>query len=379
MVPKKTLTLCFVSLNACGAIAGVDCGHVGGIERQQSIMTHWLSKQGHSISVITWDEGPDMLAQVNDIKIHKICKRTDGVRGLRFFYPRWSSLCQAMKEADADIYCYNNGDLLLGQIVLWAHLHGKKVAFTVASDPACQSTLPTLKSMRERVLYKYGLLHCDSIITQTVKQQRMLEQDFGLQSIKIPMPCQFFNDNRILEQKQRMKHPLRILWIGRISKEKRLEWLLECAPFFEDVVFDVIGNANTGNKYSDELIERAKKIKNITLHGRIEHSKISSFYNNAALLINTSEYEGFPNTFLEAWSMGVPVISTVDPDGIIEKRQLGVVVDSVQSIVGAIKRLRDDSEQYEAMSLNAHRYFEAHHTVDFVLPKFESAFCNLLV
>ena len=49
--------VCFVSPFAYGALAGVDTGHIGGIETQTSLMARWLAARGCSVSMVTWDEG----------------------------------------------------------------------------------------------------------------------------------------------------------------------------------------------------------------------------------------------------------------------------------------------------------------------------------
>jgi len=63
--------------------------------------------------------------------------------------------------------------------------------------------------------------------------------------------------------------------------------------------------------------------------GKLPFEETLKIFDGATLFVNTSksESEGFPNTYIQAWLRGVPVISfDVDPDGVIAKNGLGKVV-----------------------------------------------------
>jgi glycosyltransferase involved in cell wall biosynthesis len=73
--------------------------------------------------------------------------------------------------------------------------------------------------------------------------------------------------------------------------------------------------------------------------GRRPHDEVSSVLSRAALLVNTSEVEGFPNAYLEAWNHGVPVVTFNDVDGIIAANRIGVVVASLEQMVNTVRTL----------------------------------------
>jgi glycosyltransferase involved in cell wall biosynthesis len=362
--------ICFVAHNAYGALAGLDTGHIGGIERQQALMAHWLADHGHHVSMITWDEGHgDCTA--GKVQVFAFCRREAGLPGLRFFHPRWSGLVRAMKRANADIYYYNCGDLGLGQISWWACHHDRKTVYSVASDPDCDPKLPTLKPWRERILYRYGLRHADQIIVQTLRQQAMLQAGFEIAAEIIPMPCTGFDDSKPVES---YDGPPRVLWVGRFSHEKRLEWLLDTAEALPQYIFDIAGAANARTEYAKGLQKRAESIPNVILHGRLLHHELGALYRRARLLCCTSIFEGFPNTFLEAWSMGLPIVSTFDPDQIIAGMSLGKTVCSVNEIRKGVTALLENSIAWQEASVAAQTYFNTHHTLDAVMPRFVQLF-----
>jgi glycosyltransferase involved in cell wall biosynthesis len=93
----------------------------------------------------------------------------------------------------------------------------------------------------------------------------------------------------------------------------------------------------------------------------------------------TSDYEGFPNIFLEAWSEGLPIVSTFDPDGLIAERGLGAVADPhVDSLAARLAKLLESAERWRAASAAARRYYLENHTVDRVMARFEQGFLDVV-
>lgn len=115
---------------------------------------------------------------------------------------------------------------------------------------------------------------------------------------------------------------------------------------------------------------------NVHLHGTVPHACVHLFYQRTAALICTSRAEGFPNTFLEAWSHGLPVVTTFDPDGIISSQSLGKVGKDVPKLTAGIRELLDSPEQWQKMSRRIRQFYLKNFTVDTVMAKFEKAFID---
>ena len=64
----------------------------------------------------------------------------------------------------------------------------------------------------------------------------------------------------------------------------------------------------------------ARMVPNLTFHGKVPYLEIGHLFDRARLLANTSEIEGFPNTFLQAWVRGIPVVTMFDPDRLLRVR-----------------------------------------------------------
>lgn len=370
-------SICFVAHNALAALTGQNRQHAGGIERQQTTMAIWLAARGWTVSMIVWDDPKDKAIEVKGVRIIRLCSLEDGLPVLRFFHPRWTSLNAALDEANADLYYYNCGDLGLGQIVAWARHRNRPVVFSVPSDPDCDPELPALGSRRERMLYRYGLSRCEHIVVQSEKQRVLLETGFGKTSTALRMPCVGFGASVNLEARDAAEG-FNVLWVGRISTEKRPDWVRELAKQLPDATFTLVGAPNRDTDYSSRLLSSDAALPNMSFVGRIAHEDMGPYYVRADVLICTSLYEGFPNVFLEAWSVGTPVVTTCDPDGLVQGKGLGFSATDIDGLASAIRRLSEDRSLHQQISTTAQDYFDQNHRLDPAMQAFDAYFLDVL-
>jgi glycosyltransferase involved in cell wall biosynthesis len=364
------LDVCLVAHYAYGTLAGGERGHVGGVERQTTLMARWLAARGHRVGLVTWKEGPPHDEVIEGVHVVKTCRSDEGRPLARFFHPRWTSLNRALARADARVYYQNCAECVTGQVALWAGLHGRRFVYSVASDMDCDPELPDLRTWRERRLYLYGLRRADLVIAQTETQVRMLARGFRVGARAIPMPCAGPAEGDYVPPSWNARG--RVLWIGRVYPLKRPDRLLAAAEACPDLSFDMVGPLGE-DAYSQAIAHEARSRPNVTVHGRVRPAEMDGFYRRASVLLCTSDREGFPNVFIEAWSHGIPVVSTHDPDGIIKRLGLGeATAPHGSALASALRTLLASRDAWTRASAAARRLYLRDHTEGVVMRRFEA-------
>lgn len=367
-------SICFVALRAYGNLSGRgDIDHIGGAEVQQVLIARELVERGYRVSFVTLDVGQGRDEDLDGIMAYRAYATDSGWSGFRFFHPRLTGVWRAMRRANADIYYQRTSDTLTGLVCAFCRRRKKRFVFAVGHDADCDPALPHCPNRRERVPYLYGLVRADAVIAQTFAQQRNLDDHFGVHSIVIPS-CALSPQ---LRSQQTSRNRPCLIWLGRFAPHKRLELLLDVASRCTEVDFHVLGDRSASD-YVNGLKDRASRLTNLRLVGYVPHAELDQHYDRATALICTSVAEGFPNTFLEAWSRRIPVITSVDPDGVVARHRLGCVAEDVDALTNAVQTICFDKKARNRMAEAASKYFVMHHTVPVAVHAYERLLRGLM-
>ena len=358
--------ICFLAPNAYPILAG-DSGvkFAGGAELQQVILARELANRGYRVSMICLDVGQDKRVEVDGIVVYRAFRQEAGLPIVRFISPRLSSIWRCMNAANADIYYHRAASMLTGAMAAFCRWKGKKSIFAVAGEPK-------IRFARDRWLYMYGLKHVDCIAVQTINQLEDIRGTVNRESVLIP---NLYQGN--VQEANNTSNV--VLWVGTIRQVKRPDIMLDLAAALPDLRFRMIGGQSGADRqFFDSIDQRAKAIDNLEFVGFVPYDEIGRYFDDATLFVNTSDSEGFPNTFLQSWARSVPTVSFIDSGAKNEGQEIGCVVDSVESMADKVSYLMANDREREEIGRQSASYVREHHHLDRILEIYETQFAKLV-
>jgi glycosyltransferase involved in cell wall biosynthesis len=365
----RSLKIGIIGLKCLDHLTGAEIPrYLGGIETQLATLARGLVSQGCEVTVITYDHGQSDNEKSEGVRLLKSHAPDAGLRMLRNIHPRTTGLLGAMRRAGADVYLQMGAGIETGQTALGCRLLGRPFVFCLASDADFGAHLNAGPWGLEGKAYRCGLNHANPIIAQTETQRQGLHAAAGRNATVIPMAVLPPAGQPMPDTKPH------VLWVGRITPTKRLDWLIEAARRCPEVAFDIVGTPNQQSEHATILMEEARLLPNVRVHGRAPAATLANLYAGATLLACTSELEGFPTTFLEAWSLGVPVVTTFDPDGVVATHGLGEVAGDLDDFVTKLNGLLGDASRRGICATAARSYYQSNHSIPEVSRRFREMF-----
>lgn len=360
--------VCFVAPTAWPLFSGdKEIPVVGGAEVQQSLIAPALAKRGFKVSMIALDYGQEDRTTLKDVTVHKLYKPDAGIPVVRFIYPRLTTLWRVLGEVGADIYYQRSAAALTGFLAAYCKRHGKRAIYSGASDVDFLPTHPDIRYTRDRYIFQYGLRTVDRIFAQNATQQAWARANFGLDSVHVPncydAPAGAKADPNGY-----------VLWVATVREQKRPELFLELARRMPHHRFVMVGGHDTdriGMEYINHVREALKTLPNVEYRGFMPFADADRVFDGARVLVNTSSYEGFPNTFLQGWSRGVPTVAFVDTGSRDREGPVYDVAADLDSAARNVERLMTDDAAWTKASARVLAHFSRHHSLDAVVDVYE--------
>lgn len=155
----------------------------------------------------------------------------------------------------------------------------------------------------------------------------------------------------------------RVLWAGRLDRQKRPDLLLAIAQALSDVEFYVYGEAVL--EYKTGVVDRLRQLKNVRLLGGfdgVESLPFAAF----PVFLYTSQWDGTPTMVIAAALASIPIVaSRVGGVGDIVTEARGYPVADIESVALYVQRINEalcNSECAELKAAAAREYVFNEHS-----------------
>lgn len=328
----------------------------GGAEAQVAYLAAALAAQGHAVSLIygdgRGDRPPETLSGVLCLDAVPAWTRPGSLLAL------WRML---RAQAPDVLYARLPSDFLPLLGLAARTRPGARFVYALAHDLHTRAwTAYDYRRWLHGPAYGLGLRTAHRIAVQHAGQRAALPR--ALQGRARPVP----NIVRSIRDEPRDLAAARydVVWVAKIRAEKRLDLLLDLAEACPSLGIAVVGgyDPHLPAELRAALEARAASLRNLTMLGELRADAVLAAISASRVLVNTSDAEGFPNTMLEAWSVGVPVVSlSVDPGGLIAREAIGLVSGTLPALARDVERLARDAALNRRLGIGGLDYVRRRH------------------
>ena len=375
------MKICLVVPHAFPLFDATSTSVFGGSEvRAWTFGTALANLPDYRISFLVSEPGPERRAVYGKTEVYTyastppkssmVKRMTRAILGFRPMNP----LQEHLYRLQADIYCgFGASDFTAALGDCCKALGGRFVLFC-GSD----SDFWPIHLQHSAIRNAYGvsgegawkaMSNADLVITQTRHQSGLLLQRFGKSGSRIANAIDLKNKRPGPGDPTMASY---VLWIGKADNTKRPGLVLELARSMADLPFVMVMNRSVP-KVWESVVQQLPA--NVRLLEKIPFSESDKLFEGALVLLNTSEFEGFPNTFLQAGKYGVPVLSlSVDPDEFITQTGCGLVCQNDTTLLQrSLRRLREDRALWQECSKAMTRYVVENHELTACVQELDAA------
>ncbi len=172
-----------------------------------------------------------------------------------------------------------------------------------------------------------------------------------------------------------------ILYVGRITPLKGINYLFDAINNIKNVCLFVIGASTVHEEYFQQILQKVKDKKKIILIGKIPHNELAKYYSAADCMVLPSLGEGFPKVILEAMAAECPVISSNIPGSneiVNEKTGWLFKRENPKDLESKIRFVIDNYGEAKKRARNARELVKTYFTWEIAAKKYAKAYKKLV-
>lgn len=285
----------------------------GGAELQVALLARELAARGHEVVIAAGDTGQPEAATHDGVRIRKAGKFQTG--GLRDTLQSLPLVMKILREERPDYVFLLGWTTWLFILDLLKPFFGYKLGFICGLDTEVNGGFRRENPVRG-FFFEYAMRNCDFRFAMTEDQRRLFRAaglTCGLYRNLILPRTGFPPDHKQID----------LLWVSRCQPIKRPHLFLDLVQRLPDARCRMVCPREDVALWN-AVRERAVGIPNLEFIERVPYHEIQSVYDAAKIFVNTSEWEGWPNSFIQSGLGGTALLSLdVNPDGLFETYNLG--------------------------------------------------------
>lgn len=326
---------------------------VGGVGIHAHEMSRLQAEQGHLVTVVTYENGIHSSDFHQSLKYSLIqVTPSFALFGNTISFSLPSVIRSLEKEFDV---VHAHSHLFYSTVIAAFQRRRGKTPLVITNHGLISQTAPMwLQNMYLPTIGKWTYHTADTIIcyTETEKEQLI---HLGIEEKKIAVIhngicTETFSPSMLPPEKQ-------ILWIGRYTPGKGVEYLIEAFHQFHkkypEYTLLMVGR---GPKKDDitRMIQEKGLESSIQLLDFIPNAELPNVYRKSSIFVLPSLEEGVPRTILEAMACGVPVVCTELPQlvDIVTGSGILVPVRDSEALAEALIQIVTDSDRARELGEN---------------------------
>ena len=338
----------------------------GGAETQIWLLARGLAAKGYAVCVIVRDTPDGLPSKVAGVDI-VIRPPWQGGRGLPGHLAEVRALWRTLSPLRSRIVVQRAAGFGTGLVGAITRARGRTFVYSSANiaDFAYERLASSRKDLR---LFHLGVALARLIVVQTNEQATQCQVKFGRSAIVIGSIAE--------TAAAQTSRPDVFLWIGRLVDYKRPRAFLELARALPEARFRMVGlGSGQDARLEQQVVREAREIPNLELLATRPRPQLLPLYESAVAVVNTADWEGMPNIFLEGWARGVPALALAhDPDGVITSQGLGAfAAGSPQRLAALARELWSFRDDRAALARRCRDYVLREHGAESVVDQWISA------